>query len=242
MNEMKSHEVVWDKEKLGRFWDFFSSLGVAYEDEYFSNVWGENILNYVTQTGPIEGRVVDFGCGPGHLMAKLIKRGIACEGLDFSANSIEEVKKRFANEPLFRGGHVVQSLPSDIPDASVDVLFFIETIEHVLPEQMESTLKEFSRILRKGGRIVVTTPHAENLDRKKVCCPDCGAIFHRVQHIRSSTVDSLNALFGEYGFAPVFSKAVTFYPRSFLNLLRKFRDERISKQKPHHLIYIGEKR
>ena len=65
MNEMKSHEVVWDKEKLGRFWDFFSSLGVAYEDEYFSNVWGENILNYVTQTGPIEEGLWTLGADPG---------------------------------------------------------------------------------------------------------------------------------------------------------------------------------
>lgn len=242
MKDFERHEVTWTEEKLARFWDFFSSLGMAYEDEYFSNIWGDDILDYAEKTGVLNGKVVDFGCGPGHLMAKLFRRGVACEGLDFSEHSIDEVKKRFANEPLFRGGHVVQSLPSDIPDASVDVLFFIETIEHVLPEQMEATLKEFERIVRKGGRIVVTTPHAENLDRKKVCCPDCGAVFHRVQHIRSSTVDSLNTLFAQYGFEPAFSKAVTFYPHSFLNLLRKFRDEKINKHKPHHLIYIGQKK
>ena len=241
MSIFQPHEVRWDEEKLAHFWDFFSGQGRVFDDWYFSRAYGDAIISYVKKRVPICGEVLDFGCGPGHLMEHLINKGIACSGLDFSGSSVTEVKKKFGNNPLFHGALAVKSLPSALPDASQDIIFFIETIEHLLPEHLESTLKEFFRLLKPGGIIVITTPHDENLNAKKVICPDCGAIFHRVEHLRSYTVPSLKELFGHHGFSAISAEATTFRAPSWFNLIRKLRDARKQTKQPH-LIYIGEKK
>lgn len=56
-----------------------------------------------------------------------------------------------------------------------------------------------ARVLRPGGRFVLTTPHEEDLGAHKVACPECGAVFHRVQHLESVDAASLRALLGRHG-------------------------------------------
>jgi len=46
----------------------------------------------------------------------------------------------------------------DLPDASVDVFFAGESIEHVF--NVDAFLDEVYRVLRPGGRFIVTTPNA----------------------------------------------------------------------------------
>lgn len=47
---------------------------------------------------------------------------------------------------------------TDIDTESVDVVYFIETIEHNDFEERDLIIKEFNRILKVGGLVVVTTP------------------------------------------------------------------------------------
>jgi len=55
-----------------------------------------------------------------------------------------------------------------LPDASVDAVLCLETLEHLQAGDRETALVEMVRVLRPGGRLIVTFPagpEAERLDR-----------------------------------------------------------------------------
>ena len=126
-------------------------------------------------------------------MGHLLDEGIACEGLDFSEESVEAARRRFGTHPLFRGAIAVQALPLPLADGSVDVMLLGEVVEHLLEAEFEATLRDVVRVLAAGGHVVVTVPHVEDLEASKVMCPECGAIFHRWQHLRAFTPTGLEA-------------------------------------------------
>jgi hypothetical protein len=59
-------------------------------------------------------------------------------------------------------------------------------------------VREIERLLAPGGCVVATAPNGEELVLERVRCPDCGATFHRWQHQRALTPESLAALFGRF--------------------------------------------
>lgn len=200
------HEVKWLKEKVANFWNYYvsnerlSEISVAKEN-------GKEIVMLVKKYLKKDGNNLDYGCGAGYLMEILFKKGISCAGLDSSDNSLEEIKNKFKDNILFKGTILSSSVPDKkIADSNFDFVFLIETIEHIFQEEMEEFLKELHRIIKPGGYLFLTTPNEENLDRKKIICPECGAIFHRVQHMSSFSVGSLAEKMESVGFKTVFLK------------------------------------
>jgi predicted SAM-dependent methyltransferase len=49
------------------------------------------------------------------------------------------------------------------PDAWADELLSVHMLEHVPPPRLTSTLREWARVLRPGGKIVIHTPNGEAL-------------------------------------------------------------------------------
>jgi len=76
-------------------------------------------------------------------------------------------------------------------------------IEHLLPDQIDATLADIARILRPGGRLVLTTPHNEQVEHAKTICPDCGCVFHPWQHMGSFTTASVGQLLERQNLIPV---------------------------------------
>jgi SAM-dependent methyltransferase len=236
------HEVIWTPEKAERFWNYFSS-DPRFAHQYFSNHSGALLLEYLSTLVKFEGRILDYGCGLGYLVGHLLRRGIACEALDFSSASISRVRDQFDGHPLFRGAVVASTVPTPLPDKSIDVLLSVEMVEHLFDEHLASTFSEFHRLLRPGGTLIVTTPHAEDLEASWVLCPDCGGHFHQYQHLRSWTVDSLRAAIEPHGFRTVTCHATLIARKPRAHRLREFlrRARRLAPPPQPHLIYIGER-
>lgn len=235
------HEVDWTREKASRFWNFIASRLIE-DRSYFSYAVGDQVITEAIRRGvPLEGRVLDYGCGQGHLMAHLLKRGIPCEGADFDVASLAATKRRVAGMRGFSGTTLITGLPSALQANAYDVVFLVETIEHLIGAELENTLSELRRLLRTGGWLIVTTPNSEDLDASKTICPDCGAIFHTVQHVSSWTGDRLRDVTRAAGFATVSCEGLTFgrFPR--LRRLRAVADFVRSRQPPN-LIFIGQVR
>lgn len=235
------HEINWTAETSANFWNHFAEATAATPDHYFSHQLGEYLIEYVEKQASIKGRVLDYGCGPGFLMRHLLQRGIACEGLDFSPASIEKVRDQLADHPLFRGAEAASSVPTPLPGAHFDTLFCVEVIEHLLEEHLEPTLGEIHRLLRPGGLLVVTTPNEEDLAASKVLCPECGCLFHRYQHIRNWSAQTLRQALEAVGFETLSCQATTFGPKPKLagvrHLLRKLRGQ--AEPPGITLVYIG---
>lgn len=196
------HELEWTPEKIVRFWDF-ESRNSAKLSEYFTRQVGETLVSWVRSCGFLAEPVLDYGAGPGYLTEKLVLQGVLCDACDFSPASVETLKKRLAGHAAFRNCECLSDLPSRLPADGYGTVFLIETLEHLLPDWREKTLLEIRRLLRTGGYVVVTVPHAENLPAAHVICPECGAVFHRVQHVASFDCQTLANLMAGHGFQEV---------------------------------------
>ena len=184
------HDVEWNSESVARFWDNMTVGG-----NYFSDVVGDALIRLAARsTGGLKGRILDYGCGPGILMDKLARRGLQCEGADTSPDSLAVAARRLGTAPTDQRLTQLKGLPSPFPDNSFDAVFFVETIEHVLPERLPETLAELLRIVRPGGHVIVTTPNDEDLKASESVCPDCGCRYHRMQHVSSWTSTSIAAV------------------------------------------------
>jgi 2-polyprenyl-3-methyl-5-hydroxy-6-metoxy-1,4-benzoquinol methylase len=231
----KPRELEWTLAKIARFWDE-QSADPIHAASYFSSYAGKAIAARIDKAIGLRGRrVLDFGSGRGDLLAHLFRLGAPAMGLEFSERSAEVVKDRFAAEPLFRGVNVADALPSPLCDASFDAVFLVEVLEHLLDEQLEPTLDEVSRLLVPGGHVVATTPNDEHLAAEAIRCPDCGARFHRWQHLRSFTPASISDLFAQFGFEVLSVEATDWNPSRLARLRRVVgRGGRLP-----HLLYMG---
>lgn len=235
--EYAPHDVRWTPEKVDRFWGF--EAAGAGRDLFFSAHSGAAVVRRIDREIGLRGkRVLDFGCGRGDLLAHLFARGIAASGLELSAGAARETEARFAGEPLFGGVTLAAGFPSSLADGSFDVVLLVEVVEHLLEEQIGPTLAEVRRVLVPGGFAVATTPCQENLANEVVRCPDCGATFHRWQHQRSFSAETLAGLFERHGFQTRLAEDVYWYERPLSRLVDRLRHPFERMVKPH-LVYIG---
>lgn len=216
-------DIVWDKQTISRFWNRIGS-DANLADFYFTRQKGASLLRFVKRYIPLQGRVLDLGCGPGYLIEHLLALGISCEGADLSEQSVQYLNERLAHEPLFKGAKASRGLTDvPVPCNSVDTLLFLETLEHLLPDDRDAYLANIAKSLVSGGHLVLTVPFAEDLDAAKVTCPDCGCRFHRVQHLVSFTPTALQGLLTACGFRTIVCRPVFLAPdwRVYLRALRR---------------------
>lgn len=115
------------------------------------------------------GEVLDVGCGDGHLATLLEGRCAHYLGVDVSPKVVEAAERRARGRADGAAGagrvrfEVADMHALPLPDESVDVALLL----HVLGYSTEPglALREAARVLRPGGRVVVSTllehPHAE---------------------------------------------------------------------------------
>jgi len=95
-------------------------------------------------------RILDAACGTGTSTSALAKRGAKLVGLDFSAGMIAEARRRHPGLEFVEGD--VQALP--FGDDEFDVVTMSFGLRNVAEPQ--TALAELYRVLKPGGRIVVT--------------------------------------------------------------------------------------
>jgi SAM-dependent methyltransferase len=162
--------------------------------------------------------VLDFGCGPGFIWDHLNKNENArwqYTALEFSHDSVLTVLEKAKGHKNFKEVKHVHSLPSDLPDDHFDVILLIEVVEHLNDAYLDGTLCEVARLLKKEGVVVISTPNNEDLFQSKNYCPECGAVFHKWQHVRSWSVDSLSERLKQQGFKLRMVKTLDFAAQAF---------------------------
>lgn len=198
--EALPHRLVWNERRVAAFWNFIAQ-SEAHQADYFAKQVGTGIVNFLRHLAPLEGRILDYGCGPGYLTESLLASGIPCEGCDYSNATVAKINQKFSSFPLWGGARHVTGTTLPYPDNTFDLILCLETIEHVLDSQLHSMLKELHRILKpETGLLFITTPNDENLDSFTVFCPECGSVFHRYQHLRSFTGKALEQLMQKHNF------------------------------------------
>lgn len=108
------------------------------------NPWIQSIL---VKYFPYPCRVLDVGCGGGHLTNFLAQKGHLVTGIDLSEPSLEIAKSLDKTGSVDYRKADAYKLP--YPDGSFDVVCAMDIIEHV--ENPALLIKEASRVLKKGG-------------------------------------------------------------------------------------------
>ena len=103
------------------------------------------------------GRVLDAPCGDGTLA-----RELSAQGWRVWAGDIAPVRLDDVNGVQCLRLDLDQPLP--FADGAFDAVVSLEGIEHLLSPAR--CLAEFCRVLRPGGRLVVTTPNVNNLQSR----------------------------------------------------------------------------
>lgn len=202
---MKNFELLeWTPEMVKTFWDYESQ----FPENFFAYRFGREIIEQLLPFLPSQGRVLDYGCGPGNLIERLLDTSLEVAGLDFSPATIETVTRRFAGQPNFIGAFELSEL--DERAGLFDAAVVIEVVEHLYDEQLDELLANVKKLLRPGGTVVFTTPNEEVLEDSYILCPVSGKLFHRWQHVRNWSADSLSAYLADQGFQVQKSLATDF--------------------------------
>ena len=95
----------------------------------------------------------DIGAGTGFITEALVQKGLKVIAVDQSEAMLEEMKKKFGRFDTidYRIGES-NNLP--IPDETVDAIFSNMYLHHV--ESPQIAIKEMVRVLKAGGKIVLT--------------------------------------------------------------------------------------
>jgi SAM-dependent methyltransferase len=103
--------------------------------------------------------VLDVGCctGRGGVEYARLRPQARLWGLDVVQDRLDALPPVYAEK--IRG--LSTSLP--LEDSAVDVILAGEFLEHLTPADVDPTLFEFHRVLRIGGRLLLTTPNPRYL-------------------------------------------------------------------------------
>ncbi len=103
-------------------------------------------------------RVLDLA-SPKLLAVALARRGVRVTSVDELASEVESWRRLAADEPNLElevgdGRKLAQA------DASFDHAYSVSVLEHIPERGDGEALRELARVVRPGGRVVLTLPHA----------------------------------------------------------------------------------
>ncbi len=104
----------------------------------------------------LSGDVLDFGAGTGELTARL-----AASGLMLRLTAIDLLPPPAVNGQAVTWLQADLNGPVPLPAESFDAIVSAEVIEHL--ENPRAVFREFNRLLRPGGYLLLTTPNQESL-------------------------------------------------------------------------------
>lgn len=146
-------------------------------------------------------RVLDLGCGEGHFAEVLVRADAGVVACDVAE---EPLRRARANHPDLDLRLVEPDGPLPFADASFDIVWAGETIEHVL--DTSHWLSEVRRVLPSGGLILLSTPDHGLLSRLHLALSERAFASHfdpRSDHLRFFVPRTLVGLLSDFGFEEI---------------------------------------
>lgn len=159
----------------GRLWYIYYYIYYSY---IRSDYWavGEEFLGYFKEFGKLkpDEEVLEVGCGTGRIavpLTRFLSKEGGYQGFDILKGNIDwctkYIGRKYPNfvfqwadifnkayNPKGTGDATEYKLPYG--SACFDFVFLISVFTHMLPQAMENYLFEISRVLKKGGRCLIT--------------------------------------------------------------------------------------
>jgi len=109
---------------------------------------------YVVAKDYIHGNVLEVGCGEGRGVNVILEKASAFTAVDKIKPVIDELRNKFP-----AGNFISMNIPplSGLPDNTFDFVVSFQVIEHIEDDLLY--LKEIHRVLKPGGKALITTPN-----------------------------------------------------------------------------------
>jgi SAM-dependent methyltransferase len=190
-------ELVWTPEMVAQFWEHEG----LHPERFFSFGHSRTLIRqFQRYLKPKKLRILDFGAGRGYLVDEVIPQHL-CAAIEYSHAATDHLNDRFKSHGHFLGARCVDQAVPWPP--GFDVAFLIEVIEHLYDAELDRTLSLLRDLIRPGGSLIVTTPNDEDRGAHLIPSPESGRLFHRWQHVRSWSRQSLSQLLASADFDPI---------------------------------------
>ena len=114
----------------------------------------DQLGNVLLQTMSPRGLHLEAGCGAGYWVAALLFHGLMIEGIEYASELVALVHSANPKLPVRQGN----ALHIDSPDSHYDTYLSIGVVEHRV-EGPEPFLTEAYRVLKLGGKILISVPY-----------------------------------------------------------------------------------
>ncbi|CAA9472017.1 MAG: hypothetical protein AVDCRST_MAG65-838 [uncultured Solirubrobacteraceae bacterium] len=162
--------------------DVWAELG---DDPPWAWEWRRGLLSREVRAGE---RVLDLGCGAGHFLALIRRLGAHPIGVELSERALA---RAHAREPAAETLLLAADGSIPLGHGSIDLVWCSEVIEHVADVGL--LLNEVRRVLRPGGRLLLTTPFHGRVKGALLALTRFDAHFDPLgQHLRFFTSSSLS--------------------------------------------------
>lgn len=156
---LRSYRIFESKREITRFWDRMSRSSVErshIEGYYTTRLTFERVVGSAPLTE--ESLVLDAGCGWGRILRQFLveDRSAGVVGIDLTLSLLEACRSDGY------GGCLVNTNASRLPfrAASFDLVYAVRLLQYV--DDVEVTLREFMRVTRAGGTVVIVQPNGGN--------------------------------------------------------------------------------
>jgi ubiquinone/menaquinone biosynthesis C-methylase UbiE len=106
--------------------------------------------------------VLDAACGSGYGTYLISRDGHHCAGVDLHDDPVRFAKHLYDRPNCTFGRADVASLP--FHPQTFDLVLSFETVEHLTQDQQERFLSEIARVLKRSGRLIMSTPVSEGTE------------------------------------------------------------------------------
>ena len=190
-------ELTWTPQMVARYWDFEKKSHA----DFFTFQVGRVLVRHFWNILSASKKIVDYGAGPGFLIEELMHENLQCAAIEFAPEAVALVQAKFQADPNFLGAHSVGELRE--LQGKFDVALLTEVVEHLYDADLDLCLSCIRDLVAPGGLLILTTPNDEDRSKSMIMSPETGRLFHRWQHVRSWTPQTLQDMLQARGFSPV---------------------------------------
>jgi SAM-dependent methyltransferase len=170
----------------------YRTTEIASAEEVSDNVLHQRLLYpYLKATEIAKGDILEIGCGFGRGVQLLEHQCTSFTGVDKNEALMEELSIKY---PRFRFLSMFIPPLTGLADNSFDTIITFQVIEHIEDDHL--FVEEIRRVLKKGGRAIITTPNIKL------------SLTRNPWHVREYKTEELQRLLKQY-FSHVEVKGIT---------------------------------
>jgi 2-polyprenyl-3-methyl-5-hydroxy-6-metoxy-1,4-benzoquinol methylase len=137
-----------------------------YRIAFYPYFWEKHFhIQTIINSKCLTGKILDFGCGSGHIDLILAKKGMNIHGIDISKTAIDIAnyyRSHLPKKVKDRVHFTATDIKSFNPGFRFDSCFLTDVLEHLPLENAKDIIIELRRLLVDDAQIFISVPYEKN--------------------------------------------------------------------------------